>query len=96
MPDIQKVSVALTREQIDVLKAAIKDGEYATAGEIVREALRDWQLKRQLRQENLKRLQELWDAGVASGTAKPLDFDELRRMARERLNAIKKASADAG
>jgi antitoxin ParD1/3/4 len=63
MADIQKVSLALTREQIDLLNAAIEAGEYTTASEIVHEALRDWQLKRQLQQENLKRLREFWDEG---------------------------------
>jgi len=96
MADIQKVSLALTREQIDLLRTAVEAGEYTTASEVVHEALRDWQLKRQLRQENLKRLQELWDEGLASGLAQPLDFDELRRTARERLDAIKKASTDGG
>jgi Arc/MetJ-type ribon-helix-helix transcriptional regulator len=41
MPDIQKVSVALTGEQLAVLKAAVETGEYATTSEIVREAIRD-------------------------------------------------------
>ena len=42
MPDIQKVSVALTGEQIAVLKSAVETGEYATTSEAIREALRDW------------------------------------------------------
>ena len=51
LADIQKVSVALTGEQLAVLKAAVEAGEYATTSEIVREALRDWQFKRDLRHE---------------------------------------------
>ena len=35
MPDIQKVSVALTGEQIAALKAAVETGEYATTSEII-------------------------------------------------------------
>lgn len=85
MPDVQKISIALTGEQIGALKAAVETGEYATTSEIVREALRDWQFKRQLRQEDLKRLRELWDQGKASGTAAPADFDPARREARQRL-----------
>ena len=42
MPDIQKVSVALTGEQVAVLKGAVETGEYATTSEAIREALRDW------------------------------------------------------
>src|SRR5260370_16100739 len=87
MSDIHKVSVALTGEQIAALKAAVEAGEYATTSEIVREAIRDWQFKRELRQEDLKRLRRLWNEGVASGPAKPLDFGGLRREARPRGTA---------
>jgi antitoxin ParD1/3/4 len=85
MPDVQKLSIALTAEQLNSLKAAVETGEYATTSEIVREALRDWQFKRELRQEDLRRLRELWDQGKSSGTAVPADFDEARREARRRL-----------
>jgi antitoxin ParD1/3/4 len=93
MPDIQKVSVALTGEQVSVLKAAIASGEYATTSEIVREALRDWQFKRELRRDEVERLRQLWDEGKASGPAAPLDFEELRREARQRLAALKNAES---
>ena len=96
MSDIHKVSVALTSEQIAALKAAIETGEYATTSEIVREAIRDWQFKRELRQEDLKRLRQLWDQGIGSGPAAPLDFDELRREGRQRLTAAKKAPSHGG
>jgi antitoxin ParD1/3/4 len=89
MVDIQKVSVALTGEQVAALKAAVEAGEYATTSEIVREALRDWQFKRELRQKDIKRLQQLWDEGKASGPATPLDWEQLRREARDRLTHIK-------
>ena len=58
MPEVQKVSISLTGEQIFALKAAVEAGEYATTSEIVREAIRDWQFKRELRQEDLKRLRQ--------------------------------------
>lgn len=95
MADIQKVSVALTGEQLAALKAAVEAGEYATTSEIVREALRDWQYKRDLRQEELKRLRKLWDEGKASGPPEPLDFDEVRREARQRLAELQKAQGNA-
>jgi antitoxin ParD1/3/4 len=94
MPNIQKISVALTGEQVAVLKAAVETGEYATTSEIVREAIRDWQFKRELRQEDIKRLRQLWDEGKASGPPEPLDFGELRREAKKRLAEIKKAQGD--
>jgi antitoxin ParD1/3/4 len=85
MANIEKVSVALTAEQVSTLKAAVETGEYATTSEIVREALRDWQTKRELRQEDIRRLRQLWDEGIASGSAGELDMQELRSEARARL-----------
>jgi antitoxin ParD1/3/4 len=85
MPDVQKVSIALTGEQLGALRAAVETGEYATTSEIVREAIRDWQFKRELRQEDLRRLRQMWDQGKASGAAAPVDFDITRREARQRL-----------
>ena len=84
MPEVQKVSIALTGEQVGALKAAVETGEYATTSEIVREAIRDWQFKRELRQEDLKRLRQMWDEGNANGTAVPADFEAARLEARPR------------
>jgi antitoxin ParD1/3/4 len=96
MSNIEKVSVALTSEQLASLKAAVDTGEYATTSEIVREAVRDWQLKRELRQENVDRLRQLWDAGKASGTAGEVDMKALRGEARQRLRRARKAAGHAG
>jgi len=90
MSDIHKVSIALTGEQKASLKAAVETGEYATTSEIVPEAIRDWQ------KEDLNLLRQLWDAGKASGSAKPLDFEELRREARQRVMATRKAPVHGG
>jgi antitoxin ParD1/3/4 len=95
MPEVQKVSIALTGEQLGALKAAVETGEYATTSEIVREAIRDWQFKRELRQEDLKRLRQLWDQGKASGPTTPVDFEDARRVARKRLAISAKEQAIA-
>ena len=94
MPDIHKISVALTGEQIAALKAAVDAGEYATTSEIVREAIREWQFKRELRLEDIRRLRQLWDEGKASGPARPVDFGELRRAARQLLERAGEARGD--
>jgi antitoxin ParD1/3/4 len=95
MPDVQKISIALTGEQIGALKAAVETGEYATTSEIVREALREWQFKRTLRQEDLKHLRQLWDEGKASGVAAPVDLENARREARQRLETASEDQARA-
>jgi antitoxin ParD1/3/4 len=87
MLDVQKLSIALTAEQISSIKAAVETGEYATTSEIVREAIRDWQFKRELRQDEVRRLRQFWDQGKSSGTAATVDFDKTRSEARQRLEA---------
>jgi antitoxin ParD1/3/4 len=88
LPDIRKVSVALTGEQLAALKAAVETGEYATTSEIVREAIRDWQFKRELRQEDIRRLRQLWDDGKASGPAEPFDVERTLAAAKARLKEV--------
>ena len=96
MPEVQKVSIALTGEQVSALRSAVENGEYATTSEIVREAIRDWQFKRELRREDLNRLRQMWDEGKASGAASPVDFDNARREARQRLATVAAGKRRAG
>ncbi len=91
MSNIEKLSVALTGEQLSAIRAAVDGGEYATTSEVIRDAVRDWQRKREMRQEEIRRLRQLWDDGVASGSAGPVDMESLRREARQRLEAARKA-----
>ena len=92
MADIQKISIAVTAEQLAQMKSAVESGQYATISEIVREALRDWQYGRERHLADIARLRELIDEGEASGPAVPFDGDRiLDEMIAETRN--RKASA---
>ena len=86
MPDTHQLSISLTADQIAELRAAVDTGEYATTSEIVREAIRDWQVKRGLQHREVARLRELWDSGKASGAPAPLDPQALKAEARRQLS----------
>lgn len=47
-----------------------------------------------LRQDDVKRLRKLWDAGVASGDFQQVDMKALRDEARKRLETARKARFD--
>ena len=79
------MSVAVTPQQAAAMREAVEAGGYATASEIVREAVRDWQAKRELRHDDIRRLRQRWDEGKASGPPEPVDFDALRKEARRKL-----------
>lgn len=91
MPDIQKISIAISGEQLQAVKEAVASGAYASTSEVIREALRGWQLREPLRKAEVERLRKAWEEGLASGPAKELDIEELKRRGRERLARLKRA-----
>ncbi|MWV24079.1 type II toxin-antitoxin system ParD family antitoxin [Methylobacterium sp. 2A] len=66
------------------IRAAVEAGEYASTSEAVRDAVRLWSTRRQLREQDVAELRMAWDCGLASGLVGPLDFSDLRRDARAR------------
>lgn len=46
MATAEKVSVTLTPEMVRAVRASVESGEYASASEVVRDALRGWQRQR--------------------------------------------------
>jgi antitoxin ParD1/3/4 len=84
-----KVTVALPAETVDEVRDAVDRGEYATISEVVREALRDWSLKRKLAHLEIDEMRRLVEEGAQSGPGVDADliFARLRakyaRMASE-------------
>lgn len=85
MSKVEKISVALSSELLETVKDAVESGEYASASEVVREALREWRLRQPLRQAEVARLRKAWADGLASGDPQPFDIDAIKLRARERL-----------
>lgn len=54
------ISIALPPEMVAQLRQAVQTGEYASSGEVVRDALHDWTHKRQLQQNGIMELRQLW------------------------------------
>ncbi len=66
-PRVEKVSIALTVDMAAMVRDAVDSGEYASASEVVREALRDWKYKQQARERQIAELKALIDEGRNSG-----------------------------
>jgi len=69
MANVEKISVALTPEMAMTMRQAVESGEYASASEVMREAMREWHARRTEREQALAQLGRLWDEGIASGEA---------------------------
>lgn len=89
MGAVQKLSVALTEELARDIEAAVASGDYSTASEVVRDALRTWKRERADRDAAIRRLRELWEEGLASGEPVEggFDADDIIRRGRARLAA---------
>jgi antitoxin ParD1/3/4 len=85
MSNIEKISIALTSEIATVVRDAVSSGEYASSSEVVREALREWKLKRTLLQSDINELRSLWTEGLASGRGTMQSMDAIKREGRRRL-----------
>lgn len=89
MANVEKVSIALTVDMAAAVREAVASGEYASGSEVVRDALRDWKLKRSLRKNEIEHLRNLWDEGLASGAGQFPDMDAIKQEARKRLTQSK-------
>jgi antitoxin ParD1/3/4 len=85
MAHVEKLSIALTPEMAAVVRQCVESGEYASSSEVIREALRDWKLKRSLQHNQISELRSLWKTGLASGAGRFTDMDAIKAEARRRL-----------
>jgi antitoxin ParD1/3/4 len=84
------ISVSLTPELVDLIKAKVQSGRYTSTSEVVREALRLLERADRQEAERVKILRRAWKEGIESGDAGELDVDELRAAAKRQLSIPKK------
>jgi len=90
MSDIERVTVTLTSEMAQAVRGAVRSGDYASASEIVREALRDWRRKRQLQQRALDELRGDVAEGLAdieAGRVRAFEPETIIENGRGRLSS---------
>lgn len=82
---MRTLTVSLTSQQAARLQSAIDDGGYASNSEIVRDALRLWEQREELRSLEMEYLKRAYADGMASGESlaiEPAEF--LRNLKSER------------
>ena len=86
MATVEKISIALPPDMITALRKAVESGEYASSSEVIREALRDWKLKRKVESLEIDELRRLVQEGIDSGPGidGELVFSRLREKYRQR------------
>src|SRR5277367_1070968 len=91
MPTVEKISIALPAEMATLVRGAVETGEYASASEVVRDALREWTWKRNLRQRGIEELRRLWQQ-AAEDDSPGLSVDEVFDELEHRYEAMAKVT----
>ena len=87
---MERMTITLTDEQAERVKAAVENGEYASQSEVIREALRDWEMNQSFRKQALADLKGEIDKGMAdvkSGRVRKFDADSIIKQGKQRLAA---------
>lgn len=93
---MERMTITLTDEQAERIKAAVARGDYASHSEVIREALRDWELSQSFRNQALSELKGEIDKGmadVAAGRVGDFDADAIIKQEKRRSAARNPGSA---
>lgn len=77
MANIERMTVVFPEPMAARIRAAVDAGEYASTSEAVRDAVRSWSERRDLREREVLMLRRAWDEGKASGESEPYDMAEI-------------------
>jgi antitoxin ParD1/3/4 len=91
MTTTEKISIALPPEMVHIVRGAVATGEYASSSEVIRDALRDWTHKRNLRQHGLVELRKVWQEAMNDKTSGVSPDDVLDRL-EQKYQAIADAA----
>lgn len=72
--NMRTLTVSLTPHQAAMMQSAVQNGGYASNSEIVRDALRLWEQREELRQLEIARLKKAYEEGKASGEGRELNM----------------------
>lgn len=74
---MKTLTISLSSQQISRLQDAVESGSYASNSEVVRDALRLWEERQELRDLEMARLKRAYDEGMASGEGRSIDAESL-------------------
>lgn len=74
---MRTLTISLSPQQVARLHGAVESGAYASNSEVVRDALRLWEQREEIRLLEINRLKRAYDEGMASGEGREVDAKTL-------------------
>ncbi len=87
MGHVDKRSITLSPELAAAVDDVVAAGEYASASEVIRDALRQWKDRRDLLGYTVEELRKLVQEGIDSGPGQFASMDEIKAEARRRFRS---------
>ena len=88
MAEIERLTITLPADMAAAVKGGVSGGDYASTSEVVREALRDWKIKRALQLQELAGLKTEIDRGLTDLAEDRAQGNRCRWDYRARETAI--------
>jgi antitoxin ParD1/3/4 len=88
MAEVERLTITMPADMLAVLKSAVDSGDYASTSEVIREAVRDWKMKRALQMQEFIALKADIDQGfadIAAGRVKEFNTDKIIERGRKLL-----------
>lgn len=90
MPTVEKIMISLTPEMAGSVRRAVDAGEYASTIEAIRDAVREWQERRNFLGYTVEELRDLAQEGLESGPSRHATVAEVKAEARRRVPSTSK------
>jgi antitoxin ParD1/3/4 len=81
---MRTLTVSLSPQQVDRIQKAVETGAYASNSEVLRDALRLWEQREEMRQLEIDRLRQAYAEGVASGPGRSVEADSMLAQFKKR------------
>jgi antitoxin ParD1/3/4 len=92
---IERLTITTPADMAAVVKAAVDSGDYASTSEVVRDALREWKMRRAIQLQEIATLKSDIDKGLADVAAgRVRDFDKKKIVERGRKLLASRSSSD--
>lgn len=81
---MRTMTISLSPQQANRIQQAVETGAYASNSEVLREALRLWEQREEVRLLELARLKQAFSDGLASGEGREVSVESLLAGFREK------------
>jgi antitoxin ParD1/3/4 len=82
---MRTMTISLSPQQATRIQQAVETGDYASNSEVLRDALRLWEQREEIRALELAKLKRAYADGMSSGPAQDVEADALLASFKVRL-----------